>query len=341
MGSHIVDDPQLGFCEARPGMDAVVQAIFDVGGGGCVLGGRDGWRGEDGARNGVLGLDVNGENASLETLLLRRKSAAADPASGLPLHFSLTYTLVPLFLSFTWLAIATHRLAMLTSFSPSTSSTPPPPSPLLPFLLTLIHLTAFLFSITSPSRPTPPYKILVLYFLIFLGALVTVGKDLHLWQVDSVPLERLSFAAKVASMALLGWVVVVGVLRPMAIPSLSIDYSKLVSPPSFTSFKTGTCMPSYHPSTSPSPQGRTAPSSPGSPFLGFPHSDRVASDANSTKATYTIYRHETSIKWRALDDTVGKEFGWDEFIEKAVGGEFDRSDVSFHPASLALVRGVN
>ena len=166
-------------------------------------------------------------SATERTPLLSQKSSkpSVDEPKP-PLLFIFTYTLVPLLESLSWLAIATYHLATLTS----TSSSPIPP--LYALLLTFTHLAAFLFFVTQPSRTTPPYKLLLLYFLLLVGSVARVGKQVYDWSIEdgNERLVDLAFAAQFADVLALLWVVAVGLCRPMAIPSPHIDTTKIVCP---------------------------------------------------------------------------------------------------------------
>lgn len=150
-----------------------------------------------------------------------------------PLHFTLSYTLLPLLQTLIWLAIATHRLAFACCTPQS------PCLPTAPALLAITHFTALLIYLSSesPKRPTPPYRLLVLYTLLFVGAAGTLGGDVYRWKVERMDLSGVKTAMQFVNLSVLGWLIAMGITRPMAIPSPNINREKIVCHHSFSHYR--------------------------------------------------------------------------------------------------------
>lgn len=167
----------------------------------------------------------DGEQARENTPFLKRLTRPHDARR--PLLFTLSYALLPLFEVLAWLAITTYRLALLASTS-SPHPGPPYQSAIPPAILTLTHLGALLLFLATPPRGTPPYRLLVLYFLLMLGAVANLGGEVYDWKIDGMALDGTNILAQVVNLAVLGWLVCVGMSRPMVVPGPHIDRSKIV-----------------------------------------------------------------------------------------------------------------
>jgi hypothetical protein len=170
---------------------------------------------QNGNRAARLGLE--------ETPLLSKPGASEENGAGVkaPSSFLLTYTIVPLVLTFWWFAIAIHQVVALKSS--------PLAFPTATILLAIIYFASSISFVTTPFRPTPPYGLILLYVTLFLSATMILGNDIYAWKIHGGTLNGVSVVAWSVNLAALGLLISVGVTRPFSIPSPSIDQSQIVS----------------------------------------------------------------------------------------------------------------
>jgi hypothetical protein len=181
------------------------------------------------AANGADSFDTESEETPLLNKSKRTHRRKTDANVKISSFFFLTYTLVPLTLSLSWLSIAAYHL----SISSSSPSNIPTITVTVPILLTLTYLTALLLFLTTPFRPTPPYILLILYGALLGGVVVVLGSEVYAWAVKQdgeASLDRLGLIAWTGNLVALALLIGVGVMRPMAIPPSSVDLSKIVRP---------------------------------------------------------------------------------------------------------------
>lgn len=61
-----------------------------------------------------------------------------------------------------------------------------------------------------------------------LGAVANLGGEVYDWKIDGMALDGTNILAQVVNLAVLGWLVCVGMSRPMVVPGPHIDRSKIV-----------------------------------------------------------------------------------------------------------------